>query len=388
MKQKRRYLIWSCLLLVLILAFFLAERGGVAKIIQTTYDTSQTDSSAWKASVSSQKKSASQKNVRNGSFQMDMLDVGQGLCLLIRADGKTAVYDGGGRDRSSYVVRYLKNHEIDELDYMFVSHYDEDHIAGLVGILNTTKVDRVICPDYSTDTKIYQSFLRQRKENGAKVTHPSEGDEFQLGNAVIEVVGTGTEDEDNDNNNSIAIRISYGDFSAMITGDAEKEEETAIVQSNTDIESDLYVVGHHGSSSSTSTAFLRAVAPQYAWISAGTDNSYGHPTRTTLKLLKQEDVDIFRTDDQGEVTCYSDGTTCWFSENPSDDWQSGEEKRESEGQSSQAVTTYILNTNTKKFHDPDCGSVRRMSEKNKETFTGTREQIISEGYDPCGNCHP
>ena len=95
----------------------------------------------------------------DSGLQLTMLDVGQGLCLLVQSGGETMIYDGGGRKSSSYVVSYLKSHEVETVKYLIASHYDEDHISGLVGVLNAFQVETAILPDYEADTAIYSSLL-------------------------------------------------------------------------------------------------------------------------------------------------------------------------------------------------------------------------------------
>ena len=336
----------------------------------------------------------------NAPFEMTMLDVGQGLSLLIKADGKYMIYDGGGRSRSSYVVSYLKKHGVTELQYLTASHYDEDHIAGLVGVLNTTKVDTIVCPDYQKDTKIYQSFINKEQQSKAKVIHPKTGYTLTLGNAAIKVLSADNSAE-KDNNRSIAMRVTYGNFSVIMTGDAELDEETSIIYNKYNIDSDVYVAGHHGSKYSSSTAFLNAVTPANTLISCGTGNSYGHPTEEALRRIKESGSKLYRTDVQGEVTVYSDGNKYWFSQAPSNNWTQGDIVEKSETKSNEGTTgatistsddasgtTYILNTRSKKFHYPYCNSVSKMSEKNKKSSHESREQLIKQGYQPCKNCNP
>lgn len=336
----------------------------------------------------------------NAPFEMTMLDVGQGLSLLIKADGKYMIYDGGGRSRSSYVVSYLKKHGVTELQYLTASHYDEDHIAGLVGVLNTTKVDTIVCPDYQKDTKIYQSFINKEQQSKAKVIHPKTGYTLTLGNAAIKVLSADNSAE-KDNNRSIAMRVTYGNFSVIMTGDAELDVETSIIYNKYNIDSDVYVAGHHGSKYSSSTAFLNAVTPAYTLISCGTGNSYGHPTEEALRRIKESGSKLYRTDVQGEVTVYSDGNKYWFSQAPSNNWTQGDIVEKSETKSNEGTTgatistsddasgtTYILNTRSKKFHYPYCNSVSKMSEKNKKSSHESREQLIKQGYQPCKNCNP
>ena len=139
--------------------------------------------------------------------------------------------------------------------------------------------------------------------------------------------------------------------------------------------------------------------PKYAVISVGEDNLYGHPTENTLSRLRDADVKVFRTDMQGDIYCTSDGKTVTMSveKNANADTLTNpvkvEETKPVETQKpdptpGETGTEYVLNTNTKKFHYPSCSSVKKMSEKNKAYHTGTREEVIAMGYDPCGNCHP
>ena len=316
------------------------------------------------------------------AFSLTMLDVGQGLSVLVQADGKYLLYDGGGRGTSSYVVAYLQQHDVTKLEWLAASHYDEDHISGLVGVLHTTPVEQALMPDYTTDTQIYQSLQTVLGEKNVPVIHPAKGDTFSLGEAEIQVVGPQNYDYDSDNDESLCLRICYGDFQCLLTGDAEQDAEQDMVASGQDLTCDLYVVGHHGSSSSTSEELLDAASPAYAFLSVGEDNPYGHPTAQTLNALQQYGVTLFRTDQQGEVTVYSDGQQCWFSTEPCKDWSTGNQSIPEEPLATTVPQTaqYVLNTHTKKFHFPDCPSVDQMSEKNKEFTDASRDELIARGY--------
>jgi competence protein ComEC len=173
----------------------------------------------------------------------------------------------------------------------------------------------------------------------------------------------------------------------LFTGDAERDAENAILENGVDISCDLLKVGHHGSETSTSYRFLREVAPTYGVISVGVGNSYGHPHEEPLSRLRDADVKLYRTDLQGDVICKSDGVNLTFTTaknsgaitNPTDP-----DRTESD---TAAVTeyTYIGNVSSKKFHAPDCKSL--PDESNRIWFT-TREEAVSAGYSPCGNCDP
>lgn len=323
-------------------------------------------------------------------FSLTMLDVGQGLSILVQADGEYLLYDGGGRSASSYVVSYLQQHGVTELEWLAVSHYDEDHISGLVGVLHTTPVEQALMPDYTTDTQIYQSLQTVLGEKDVPVIYPAQGDIFSLGGAEIQVVGPQNYVYDSDNDKSLCLRICYGDFQCLLTGDAEQDAEQDMVASGQDLTCDLYVVGHHGSSSSTSEELLDAASPAYAFLSVGEDNPYGHPTAQTLNALQQHGITLYRTDQQGEVTVYSDGQQCWFSTEPCQDWSAGNQSIPEEPLATTVPQTaqYVLNTHTKKFHFPDCPSVDQMSEKNKEFTDVSRDELIARGYTACGRCNP
>lgn len=327
---------------------------------------------------------------RDAPFSLTMLDVEQGLSVLVQADGEYLLYDGGGRGASSYVVAYLQQHGVTELAWLVASHYDEDHISGLVGALHTTPVNQALMPDYTTDTQIYQSLQNVLEEKSVPVVYPAQGDTFSLGNAEIQVVGPKDYRYTSDNSNSLCLRIEYGDIRCLLTGDAEQDAERDMAASGQDLSCDVYVVGHHGSSSSTSEELLEAASPRYAFLSVGADNAYGHPTEQTMTALQQHGVALYRTDKQGEITVYSDGENCWFSTSPCEDWTPG-----SQTVSDTPLATappqsarYVLNTHTKKFHYPDCPSVEQMSDKNKDSTDATREELISRGYTPCGRCDP
>ena len=323
-------------------------------------------------------------------FEVRMLDVGQGECLLLVSDGDYLLYDGGGRAYSSYVVSYLRQHGIRHLDYLFVSHYDEDHINGLVGVLNTTEVDTAVTPDYRADSKIYTSFQKMLKQNGAKTVHPALGDTYTLGGADIQVVSPKSYRCKAENDRSIAIRAQYGAFSCIITGDAEAAAEQDMLDSDLELDSDLYVAGHHGSSSSSTPDFVRAVSPDYAFLCVGRGNSYGHPTQKTLTTLRDNQVQIFRTDLQGEVTACSDGDRCWFSTAPCSDWSPGAQGDEDllPASEAQRATTYILNERSHIFHNPDCPGAAQMKLSNQKRSRASRKNLISRGYRPCQICQP
>ena len=277
-----------------------------------------------------------------------------------------------------------------EWDWLVASHYDEDHISGLVGVLSTISVNQALMPDYSTDTQIYQSLQNSLEEKSVPVTYPTQGESFTLGDAEIQVVGPCDYTYDSDNSNSICLKICYGNFSCLLTGDAEQDAEHDMIASGQDLTCDVYIVGHHGSSSSTSEELLNAASPEYAVLSVGADNRYGHPAEQTMKALQNHGVKLYRTDRQGEITVYANKECFWFNTPPSEDWNAG---KQTAPDTPIATATpddakYVLNTHTKKFHFPACPGVNQMNEKNKSFTDEPREELIARGYTPCGQCDP
>lgn len=324
----------------------------------------------------------------SGSFTIHFIDVGQADSALVTCDGHSMLIDGGNADDSNLVYSVLQRETEGHLDYVVGTHAHEDHIGGLSGAFETDTADVTFCPVTEYDSKAFRNFKTRADERGGGITIPAVGDTFTLGEASVTVVAVNSVPEDT-NNTSIVIRIVYGDTSFLFTGDAEQETEEKILESGQDIESTVLKVGHHGSSTSTSQAFLDAVSPTYAVISCGKDNSYGHPHSETLAKLASAGVEVLRTDELGDIYCTSDGTEVTFSygEYHKDSDTSAAEIEEPQ-QPDTISETYILNTNSRKFHRPDCSSTSQISDANREEYTGTREELIEQGYTPCGYCKP
>lgn len=324
----------------------------------------------------------------SGSFTIHFIDVGQADSALVTCDGHSMLIDGGNADDSNLVYSVLQRETDGHLDYVVGTHAHEDHIGGLSGAFEADTADVTFCPVTEYDSKAFRNFKTRADERGGGITIPAVGDTFTLGEASVTVVAVNSVPEDT-NNTSIVIRIVYGDTSFLYTGDAEQETEEKILESGQNIESTVLKVGHHGSSTSTSQAFLDAVSPTYAVISCGKDNSYGHPHSETLAKLASAGVEVLRTDELGDIYCTSDGSEVTFSygEYHKDADTSAAEIEEPQ-QPDTISETYILNTNSRKFHRPDCSSASQISDANRDEYTGTREELIEQGYTPCGYCKP
>lgn len=326
-----------------------------------------------------------------GTLTVTWLDVGQGDAAVIQCGGQSMLIDGGKPEKSSYIYAWLQQHGLSYLDVIVATHVDADHIGGLSGALNYASVGTAYCPETTGTTETFQSFVKYLAQRGKQITVPTAGETFALGGAQIQILGPLHRAEDS-NDNSIVLKVSFGATSFLFTGDAERAEEQDLLNSGVNLQSTVLKVGHHGSDTSTSYPFLRAVAPQYAVISVGAGNSYGHPTEAVLSRLRDAGVTTFRTDMQGEITAVSDGQTINFStaKNAVAIASANAGGGNADGAAGPGTTagSYVLNTNSHKFHLPSCSSVETISPKNRKDVNESREQIISEGYAPCKRCNP
>ncbi len=243
------------------------------------------------------------------SFAVHYIDVGQADSALVLCDDKAMLIDGGNVADSSLMVSYLKKMDIKYLDFVVCTHAHEDHVGGLSGALSYAKAGTVLAPESESDSKAYHNFKKKVSEQGLDIKHPIDGDKFYLGSSLVQILGPIYEDDDDLNNTSIVLKITYGQTSFLFTGDAERDEENDIIDEGYDLSATVLKVGHHGSETSSSYRFLREVMPEYAIISVGKDNSYGHPHEEPLGRLKDAGTEIYRTDECGDIIAESDGIT-------------------------------------------------------------------------------
>lgn len=344
---------------------------------------------------------AKSKN-KESSFWIEYIDVGQGDAALIQCDEHYMIIDGGPPAASSTIYSILKRQKIKHLDYMIATHPDSDHIGGLSGALNYATVDMCYSTVLMHDTKTFKNLVKYLNKQNANIAIPRSGDSFKLGSAQVDILGPIYEGADT-NNSSIVVKITYGSTSFLFVGDAELEEENSLIDTKVDLSCDVLKIGHHGSKNSTGKGFLEKSNPEYAVISVGSDNTYGHPTADVLERLRESKVNIYRTDMQGDITCVSNGKKLTFKteRRASNEalWIAGGSSKTIEIRDGIVVasdykivipegTTYVLNTNSYKFHIPMCDSVGDISEKNKVYSYKSAEELIKDGFDPCGRCKP
>lgn len=293
----------------------------------------------------------------SNDLTLDVIDVGQGLALLLESDGHYLLYDGGGKDYSSKTVAFLKQREVEHLDYIIASHYDDDHLNGIVGALNVFDTGMVFAPDYIADTEIFEVFQRTLSEKGLSATHPVAGQQYPLGNSSFSVLAPVQADYTDENDYSIVIRVACGDTSVLITGDATSVSEAEIIAGGQTADSDILIVGHHGSASSTSQAFLDYVSPNVAVINCKLDNPYQHPSQEVMQRLETAHIPVFRTDMQGDFRLSTDGTAWNYSADPCNDYSYNTEPslstEDTEQSSEDMYTTATLNIRNAATTDSD-----------------------------------
>ena len=332
------------------------------------------------------------EDVKDTTFEIHFIDVGQGDSALIMCDDHNLLIDGGSTSSSSLLYTYLKELNIDYLDYVICTHPDEDHIGGLSGALNFASLGVAYCP-YINETEPYYNFVKYTEKHGVEIQRPEIGQEFELGSAKVEILSTNIGSK---NEASIVTKITFGNNTFLFMGDAGFEVENYLLENYSNLKCDLIKIGHHGSDSSTSQQFISKVSPEYAIISVG-ENNYGHPADIVLSNLKNTNVKLFRTDMQGDIYCKSDGTNIWVSteRNTLANTYDGIEKSSSISRSIPNANDnntneyiYCINISSKKFHYSYCSSVNDMKDHNKKYSNEDREVLIEQGYVPCKRCNP
>jgi competence protein ComEC len=262
--------------------------------------------------VETSKESSSNKQ-KGSNLKIHYIDVGQADSILIQQGSQNMLIDAGNNDDSDLVISYLRKQGIKKLDYIIGTHPHEDHIGGMDYVINNLEIGKVFMPKKTADTRTYKDVIKAIKAKNLKITVPKPGNSYDLGEAEWTILAPEFGKEYKDTNNySIVLRMTFGSKSFLFTGDAEDIAEEEILMKGYTVKSDVLKAGHHGSHSSTTNAFLKAVSPEYAVISCGKDNDYGHPHRETRDKLNGMGIKTFRTDECGTIVCTSDGTSIIF----------------------------------------------------------------------------
>ena len=320
-RKKRRKRTVPVFLAVIVLILGIAGYGnGQADSISSAMDTIFTAVSDLASGTSMQ--TASGPSEVTEDLTVHFLDIGQGDCTLLTQGEHAMLIDAGDNDQGTKVQSYLEYLGISSLDYLVLTHPDADHIGGADVVIYKFDCNTILMPEKKADTRTYDDVIQAMKSKNYTAIHPEVGDSYAFGESSFTILSPARNYEDS-NDCSIVLRLTHGSNTFLFTGDAEEEAENDMLASGMDLSADVLKVGHHGSHTSTSDAFLEAVAPTYAVISCEIGNSYGHPHAETLNKLRTAGIQMFRTDDQGTIIVTSDGSTLTWNASPSDDWVSG-----------------------------------------------------------------
>lgn len=251
------------------------------------------------------------------NLKVNFVDVGQGDCtFVITPLGKTVLIDGGGSTSNEYdigkntLLPYLLDRGYTKLDYIIISHFDQDHVGGILSILEEIKVEKIIISKQIENSENYEKFKEIIKHNNIKVIVVNKRDVINIEKDLyINILWPNNSELINENalnNNSIVCKIHYNSFSMLFTGDIEECAEKQILEEYKNnlkaLNSNILKVAHHGSKTSSTSDFIETVKPEVALIGVGKNNKFGHPNEEVIKNLKKQNIKTYRTDERGEIS--------------------------------------------------------------------------------------
>ena len=253
----------------------------------------------------------------NQELQIHFFDIGQGDGILIRTPSQQNIVIDGGPDNSfiTKLGQALPFYD-QKIDLMVLTHPHDDHIFGLVEVLKRYKVKQVLYSGVLHTTDAYLEWLNQILEKEIQLKIAMAGQQFVFDEAELKVIypifSQKNQKVKNLNNSSVVVQLIFNEVKVLFTGDLEKEFEEEILQlTNFNLESQVIKLGHHGSDTSSSEEFVKAIDPEYAVIQVGQDNKFGHPSLRVLKRMERLGVNIYRTDIDGDIIIATDGERIW-----------------------------------------------------------------------------
>lgn len=243
-------------------------------------------------------------------FAVYYLDVGQSDCTIVICDDKVLMIDCGTYNQLNTIRQSIHSLEIDEIDYMLITHQHDDHMGSAVDLISNLTVKNFIMPrlaeSNNVTSKTYNVLINTLNSKNINKIPAQDCKSFMLGDALVEILSPVTQ-SNNLNNMSVVLKITYGNTEFLFQGDAESKIENDLLRSDFDIDVDVLKVGHHGSKTSSTDKYLDATSPQIAIFSSGYGNNYGHPNGTILERFEQKGITAFSTFLNGDITVSSDG---------------------------------------------------------------------------------
>jgi len=330
------------------------------------------------------------------NLTVSFLDVGQGDAELLQFNGHNVLIDAGTQEMGSRVECYLKELGVKDLDLVVATHPHEDHIGGLLTVLNDFTVRQVLDSGQEHTAPSFDTYLNLIDRKNIPFAVAERGQKVDLDPGLkIEVLSPPIAHFINDlNENSVVLKVTYGDVSFLFMGDASTEAEDSLLASTYNLDADVLKVGHHGSNSGSSRAFLNAVTPTVNVIEVGAGNDYGHPTSKTLAALQNTGSAIYRTDLNGNIAVTTDGEGITVTTGRSSCSSSAHVIPSiTSTQATTAVSTtssdgtFVGSSKSDKYHYPTCSAAKKIKSANLVTFASSAE-AKARGYVPCGICHP
>lgn len=336
------------------------------------------------------------EDIKSGNSKVHFIDTGNSDSILVENNGEFMLIDGGDTDDDSTVHNYLQKVGVKTIKYLVSTHPHADHLGAFDTVVNNYNIENVFVGYGSSNTKVYQSFINSVNAKGYKITTPKENTVYKLGDGIIKFYNTKGEKSSDLNNDSIITLYSNGEDDFLFTGDAETDVEMKYANLIGDI--DVLKASHHGSKTGCSEELLDILQPESVLLLTG-ENSYGHPHKEVVDLLQKENLDVYRSDESGDIVATSTGNGITFNTEP-DSYKSGSSTSTNNNSTSNTNTnnqvtqkpttnntskTYYFTKSGKSYHTTkDCSTLSRS----KNILEGSLDEAISQGKDdPCDKCN-